>query len=50
MSGADIITVSELSGHKSIKTTMRYSHLSPDHKRIAVKKTRDCHRCYGIDT
>lgn len=36
MSGIDIKTVQELLGHKSIEMTLRYSHLSPDHKRKAV--------------
>jgi len=35
--GVDIVTVSELLGHSTIKMTMRYSHPSPDHKRYAVE-------------
>jgi len=38
MSGADLITVKELLGHKSIRMTLRYAHLSPSHKRRAVEK------------
>ncbi|MCD6256016.1 MAG: site-specific integrase, partial [Deltaproteobacteria bacterium] len=38
MNGVDLMTVKELLGHKDIKMTMRYSHLSPDHKRVAVKR------------
>jgi len=38
MNGVDLMTVKELLGHKNISMTMRYSHLSPDHKRAAVKK------------
>jgi len=38
MSGADLMTAKELLGHKSIKMTMRYSHLSPDYKRQAIDK------------
>ena len=38
MIGAEIITVSKLLGHKSIEMTMRYAHLSPEHKALAVRK------------
>jgi integrase len=34
---SDLVTVKELLGHKSINMTMRYSHLSQDHKRRAVE-------------
>ena len=37
MAGVDLNTVRELMGHKSLEMTLRYSHLSPDHKRRAVE-------------
>lgn len=36
MAGVDINTTRELLGHKDIRMTLRYSHLSPDHKKRAV--------------
>lgn len=36
MAGVDLRTVQELMGHKSIAMTIRYAHLSPDHKRAAI--------------
>ena len=38
MSGVDLYTVKELMGHKSIEMTLRYSHLAPEHKKVAVNK------------
>jgi|SRR3990167_4473754 len=36
MAGIDLVTVKELLGHKDLKMTLRYSHLSPSHKLKAV--------------
>ena len=36
MAGVDLPTVKELMGHKDIKMTLRYAHLSDDHKQKAV--------------
>lgn len=37
MAGVDLPTVQELMGHKDISMTLRYTHLSSDHKQRAVK-------------
>ncbi|MDH3600350.1 MAG: hypothetical protein OEU26_11995 [Candidatus Tectomicrobia bacterium] len=36
MAGVDLPTVKELMGHKEITMTLRYAHLSDDHKQRAV--------------
>lgn len=36
MRGVDLVTVKELLGHKNITMTLRYSHLSEEHKKKAV--------------
>ena len=38
MSGADLVTVKELLGHKTIAMTVRYSHLVQEHKAQALAK------------
>lgn len=40
MNGVDLLTVKELLGHKSIDMTLRYSHLSPSHRRKAVESLK----------
>jgi integrase len=41
MSGIDLTTVMHLMGHKSIKMTLRYSHLAPSHKANAMLAIED---------
>ncbi len=36
MGGVDLMTVKELLGNKNIEMTMRYSHLAPEHKKVAL--------------
>jgi hypothetical protein len=36
MQGVDLYSVKDLLGHKDIKTTMRYAHLSPSHQMRAI--------------
>jgi site-specific recombinase XerD len=38
MAGVDLATVKELLGHSTIAMTLRYAHLSQEHKIEAVKK------------
>jgi integrase len=40
MSGVDLVTVKDLLGHSSIKTTMIYSHLFQEHVRKSVGKLK----------
>src|SRR2546430_3066177 len=38
MEGVDLRQVQEFIGHRSIETTMRYAHLSPEHGKAAIEK------------
>ena len=38
LAGVDLPTVKELMGHKTLLMTLRYSHLSPQHRRDAVQR------------
>jgi integrase len=38
MAGVDLRTVQQFMGHKSIVTTMRYAHLSPEHGKAAIER------------
>jgi len=40
MADVDIRTVAEVMGHKKIQMTMRYAHLSPEHKLVAVERLK----------
>jgi len=50
MAGVDIRTVQELMGHKDIKMTMRYSHLSDAHLKEAIKKLENGTKLAQEDT
>lgn len=36
MTGADLRTIAELLGHRTLEVVMRYSHLAPGHQRSVV--------------
>jgi integrase len=38
MSGASLKDVQEALGHKRIETTLRYAHLSPEHRRRVIQR------------
>ncbi len=37
MNKVDLVTIKELMGHSTIQMTMRYSHPTPEHKKLAVE-------------
>ncbi len=41
MAGVDLATIKAILRHKDYKTTLRYSHLSQDHKKAAVEALRN---------
>lgn len=38
MEGVELMAIRELMGHKSMVMTLRYSHLSPEHRRAAIER------------
>ena len=38
MEAVDLMTIRELMGHKTMAMTLRYSHLSPGHRRTAIER------------
>jgi integrase len=47
MASADLLTVKELPGHKTMEMTLRYSHLNSDHKMSAVQRLNLQNRSIG---
>ncbi len=47
MQGVDIRTVQQVMGHKTIKMTMRYSHLSPEYVQEAMMRLDNAWTLYG---
>jgi integrase len=47
MQGVDLKTVQQILGHKDIKMTMRYAHLSPEYVQKAVEKLDSLWTLYG---
>jgi len=41
LQGETIQTISELLGHKTLQMTMRYSHLTPDHRKAAIGRLEE---------
>jgi len=47
MQGIDLKTVQQVMGHKEIKTTMRYAHLSPEYVQEAISRLDSVWTPYG---
>jgi len=47
MQGIDLKTVQQVMGHKEIKTTMRYSHLSPEYVQEAIGRLDNVWTLFG---
>src|SRR3990172_647614 len=47
MQGVDLKTVQQVMGHKDIKMTMRYSHLSPEYVQEAMERLDNVWTPYG---
>ena len=43
MNGVDARTAQQWMGHKSLSTTLRYAHVSPDHEKAAIQRLRYDH-------
>lgn len=50
MRGIDLVTVQQLLGHKSIAMTMRYSHPTPEHRKMAVEVLNSVSDGHYMDT
>ncbi len=38
MAGVDLVTIQQLMGHKTLEMTLRYAHLSPEHRLTAIRR------------
>lgn len=38
MAGVDLVTIQQLMGHKTLEMTLRYAHLSPEHRLHAIRR------------